>query len=67
MMSTMSKDGLARQIARGEYVVDVHAVAEAMLGRPGGVPSLVLVAPQSLDRATLRVEQDEAAPGADVA
>ena len=31
MMSTMSKDALARLIARGEYVVDPHAVAEAML------------------------------------
>ncbi|MEA2360991.1 MAG: hypothetical protein QOD71_136 [Thermoleophilaceae bacterium] len=67
MMSTMSKDALARLVARGEYVVDVHAVAEAMLRHAGGSPSLVLVAPQSLDRAAVRVEQDEAAPGADVA
>jgi hypothetical protein len=65
MMSTMSKDALAQAIARGEYVVDTHAVAEAMLRR--GSPSLVLVAPQPLDRPTFLVEQDESAPGADVA
>ena len=65
MMSTMSKHDLARQIARGEYVVDPHAVADAMLRR--GVPSLVLVAPQPDDRSVVRVEQDEAEPGADVA
>jgi hypothetical protein len=65
MMSTMSKDALAQAIARGEYVVDTHAVAEAMLRR--GSPSLVLVAAQPLDRPTVLVEQDESAPGADVA
>ena len=67
MMSTSSKDALARLIARGEYVIDTHAVAEAMLRRSGGSPSLVLVAPQSLDRPAVRVDQDDAAPGADVA
>jgi hypothetical protein len=65
MMSTMSKDALARAIARGEYVVDTHAVADAMLRQCGG--SLVLVAPQPLDRPAIRIEQDEAAPDADVA
>jgi hypothetical protein len=67
MMSTMSKDAIARAIARGEYVVDTHAVAEAMLRRSGGFPSLVLVPAQPLDRASARVEQDEAAPRADLA
>jgi hypothetical protein len=66
MMSTMSKDALARLIARGEYVVDTHAVADAMLER-GALLSLVLVAPQALDRAPVSIEQDDAAPGADVA
>ena len=65
MMSTMSKDALARAISRGEYVVDAHAVAEAMLRR--GALSVVLVAPQSLDRPAVRVEQDEPSPEADVA
>jgi hypothetical protein len=67
MMSTMDKDALARQIACGEYVVDVHAVAEAMLRRSGGLASPVLVALQSLDGPTVAVEQDEAVSGADVA
>ncbi len=67
MMSAMSKDALARLIARGEYVVDVHAVAAAMLRHSGGLPSPVLVAPQSIDLATVRVEQDEAGPDAGVA
>ena len=56
MMSTLSKHDLARLIARGEYVVDTHAVADAMLRR--GVPSLMLVAPQPVDRTVVRVEQD---------
>jgi hypothetical protein len=62
MMSTMSKDALARAIERGEYVVDTQAVAEAMLRR--GEPSGVLVAPQTLDRPA---QQDDATPEADVA
>ena len=67
MMSTMSKDALARLIARGDYVVDPHAVAAAMLRRTRSRPSLVLVAPQPVDRPAVRVEQDQPAPGADVA
>jgi hypothetical protein len=66
MMSTRSKDALARLIARGEYVVDTQAVAAAMLNRRA-LDSLVLVPPQPLDRPSVRVEQDEPAPGADVA
>jgi hypothetical protein len=66
MMSTRSKDALARLIARGEYVVDTQAVAGAMLSRRA-LDSLVLVPPQPLDGAAVRVEQDEPAPGADVA
>jgi hypothetical protein len=65
MMSTMSKDALARAIERGEYVVDTRAVAEAMLRR--GLPSLVLVPAQPLDRPAIRVQQDDAAPEAGVA
>ena len=67
MMSSLSKDAIARLIARGEYVVDTHAVAEAMLRRSGGLCSLVLVAPQPLDRTALRVDQDETEPRADFA
>lgn len=77
MMSTMSKDALARAIARGEYVVDTRAVAEAMLRRATDVEgsraplarrrSSVLVPAQPLDRPAVRVEQDDAAPEAGVA
>jgi hypothetical protein len=66
MMSTMSKDALARLIECGEYAVDPHAVADAMLRR-GGLRSVVLVAEQPFDGAPVRVEQDEPAPGADIA
>jgi hypothetical protein len=64
-MSSMSKDALARAIAQGEYVVDPHAVAAAMLRR--GSPLAVLVPAQPLDRLATGVEQDDPAPGADVA
>ena len=66
MMSTMSKDALARAIARGEYVVDTHAVAEAMLRR-GGLRHWCSYPRSPLDRPAVGVEQDDAAPGADVA
>ncbi|MEA2331044.1 MAG: hypothetical protein QOH58_1182 [Thermoleophilaceae bacterium] len=63
MMSTRSMDALTRQIQMDEYVVDAHAVAEAMLRRPDGLLSPVLVAAQSRDRAAVGVEQREAAAG----
>jgi hypothetical protein len=52
---------LAGLIARGEYSVDPHAVATAMLASP------MFVAAQPLDRPAVGVEQDEPAPGADLA
>ena len=61
----MSKDALAKAIASGEYAVDPHAVAEAMLKR--GALSAVLVPAQPADRPAGGVEQDEPLPGADVA
>jgi hypothetical protein len=61
----MSKDALAQAIARGEYAIDPHAVAEAMLRR--GSPLSVLVPEQALDRPAAGVEQDEPLPDADVA
>jgi Anti-sigma-28 factor, FlgM len=68
------KEALAEQIARGEYVIDPHAVAEAMIevararalrGRPLRA-SDVFEAAQPLDRPP-RVEQDEPGAGSDVA
>ena len=61
----MSKDALAKAIARGEYAVDPHAIAEAMLKR--GALSAVLVPAQPVDRPAAGVEQDEPVPDADVA
>jgi Anti-sigma-28 factor, FlgM len=57
-------EALAQQIARGEYVIDPHAVAEAMLRADF---SAVLVAPQAVDGASGRVEQDEPGSGRDLA
>jgi hypothetical protein len=66
MMSTTDKDALARRIAEGEYVVDTHAVAAAMLRR-GGLSSLVLVSPKAGDGTPVGAEQDDAAADVDVA
>jgi anti-sigma-28 factor FlgM len=61
-------DELAERIARGDYVVDAEAVADAMLRRwRGERHSLVLVAPQPLDGDAAGADEDEPAPGADVA
>ena len=57
-------DELARAIERGEYEVDPHAVAEAMLRRRN---PLVLEPAQPLDGPPVGVEQDEPAADADVA
>jgi hypothetical protein len=61
------KEALAKQIARGEYVVDPGAVAEAMLRSDEFRASAVFVAPEALERPPGRVEQDEPAPRSDLA
>jgi hypothetical protein len=58
------KEALADQIARGEYVVDPHAVAEAMLRSD---LSAVFEAPQALERLSGGVEQDDPVAGSDLA
>ena len=62
-MEGSSREELARRIARGEYVVDPHAVADAILRRGLGV----LEAAEAVDDALGGVEQDEPAPGPDLA
>jgi hypothetical protein len=57
---------LAERIARGEYVVDAEAVAEAMLRRWFGVDSPVLVAAQPLDRPAVLADEDQPAAGVDL-
>jgi hypothetical protein len=57
------RDELAKRIERGEYKVDPHAVAEAMLKRN----PLMLEPAKPLDRPPVRSEQDEPAPDPDLA
>jgi hypothetical protein len=63
-MGTGADPSLGERIARGEYVVDPHAVAEAMLRR---LWSTVLVAPESLDRPAVLADEDEPVAGDDLA
>jgi hypothetical protein len=53
-------DELADAIRRGEYEVDPHAVAEAMVRS-------MLEAGKPLDRPPVGIEQDEPAAGPDLA
>jgi hypothetical protein len=62
-MGTTDKDELARLIERGEYRIDPNEVAAAMLKR---YPSM-LVTPKPVDRGAAGAEQDEPAPGTDLA
>ena len=64
------KRALLTQIARGEYVVEAHAVAEAMLRRGWrpGESSSVLVPAQGVPGSTRAVgEREVAASGGDTA
>jgi hypothetical protein len=73
VVSTGGDPSLRERIARGEYVVDPRAVAEAMLSAAGRARteglwrSTVLVAPESLDRPPVGAEENEPLPGDDVA
>jgi hypothetical protein len=64
MVSTGGDPSLRERIARGEYVVDPRAVADAMLRRPR---SLVLVPAEALERLAVLADEDEPLPGPDVA
>jgi hypothetical protein len=72
-VSEPSLDDLAARIARGEYEIDPHAVAKAMLTREPwasaglSLPPSVFEPAQPLDRSPVPVEQDQPTPGADVA
>ena len=56
---------LVERVRRGEYVVDAHAVAEAVLRRWLGSP--MLVPEQPVDGAPVRADQDEPVTGDDLA
>jgi hypothetical protein len=71
----VEKGELAKAIERGEYEIDPHAVAEAMLrsqwastrlGRVRSRPSM-LESGKPLDSPPVGIEQDEPAAGADLA
>jgi hypothetical protein len=68
MVRTGISQSLLRRVMSGEYVVDEHAVAEAMLARLGGRRggSSVLVSRKSLDRRAGGSPEDGAAPRDDL-
>jgi hypothetical protein len=61
MMNTTIDEGLVDRVRRGDYEVDAHAVAEAMIRRWNST-SVVLIADQALDEPA--VPSDEREPGA---
>jgi hypothetical protein len=63
----MIDPALARQVKRGEYVVNADAVAAAVLRRWRGERSAVLVAPKPFERSSVRVQQHEPGTGRDLA
>jgi hypothetical protein len=60
-MDTGVDPRLVERVQRGEYVVDPHAVAAAMIRRWRGGPSPVLVAVEPLDDPAVRADEDEPA------
>jgi len=58
---------LAGRIARGGYVVDPEAVAEAIIRRWQSGWSLVLVPPEPDDGEPVLADEDETAAGVDLA
>jgi hypothetical protein len=63
MVSTGGDHSLRERIARGDYVVDPHAVAEAILRWPR---SPMLIPAEALERLAVLPEEDEPLPGPDV-
>lgn len=59
MVSTGLDPTLVERVRRGEYVVDEHAVAEAMLRRWRRDRSVMLVAAQALDRLAVVADENE--------
>ena len=67
MVGIGEKGDIAERIARGGYVVDPEAVAEAIIRRWQSGWSLVLVSPQARDGEPVRAEKDEPVAGRDLA
>jgi hypothetical protein len=51
---------LAARLERGEYVIDAHGVAEAMLRRRG--PGLLMLVPGELERPAVDGPEDDPDP-----
>jgi hypothetical protein len=66
MLSTTIDASLVERVRRGEYEVDGHAVAEAMIRRWRSM-SFVLIAAQALDEAAVRADEGEPESGPDFA
>ena len=58
---------LVERVRRGEYVVDEHAVAEAILRRWRRNRSVMLEAVQALDRLAVAADEHEPGPRDDLA
>ena len=69
MVRTGISQSLLRRVTSGEYVVDEHAVAEAMLTRLGGRRggSSMLVSREPVDRRSAGSDEDGSASGGDLA
>jgi hypothetical protein len=66
MVSTTIDATLVERLRRGEYDVDAHAVADAIVRRWKSM-SLVLVASQALDGPAVAADEDEPEAGPDLA
>ena len=56
-----SMNDLASRLARGEYEIDEHRVAEAILRRRGN--GLLMLVPSELDRPAAGGPEDDTGPG----
>jgi hypothetical protein len=56
---------LASRLARGEYVIDTHRVAEAMLRKRGA--GLLVLVPPDVQRPAVSQSEDDSGPGFDAA
>jgi hypothetical protein len=65
MMNTTIDEHLVDRVRRGDYEVDAHAVAEAMIRRWNST-SVVLIADQALDEPAVGSDEREPGAGPDV-
>ena len=65
-MSTTIDAGLVERVRRGDYEVDAHAVAQAMISRWAGT-SFMLKAAKALDHPAVPADEGEPGTGPHVA